>query len=196
MGIPNTFPHELVGPSFSIYAAPAATARPAINAEIEAPWVLIGKNGNKSYAEEGVRVNLPQTLTKHRGYGSAGVLKMFRSEEDATVAVTLADFTLESIAYALNNNAVTEDGITRKVGLSRGRTVATVALLVRGPSPYFDDGIGRFWIPYAANSSSPEMPFRRDGAMIYTLQWDALVNPAAESDEELYGILEAEDETT
>lgn len=196
MGVPNTFPYELIGPGFKLYWAVAGTARPAIDAAPGGSWNQIGKNGNKSYAEEGVRANLPQSVNPFRGYGSAAPLKFFRGEEDVIIQVTLADMTLEAIAQALNQNTITETGITRKVGLSRGLTVATVALLARGPSPYFDNGNSQWWLPYAANVSSPEIAFRRDDAAIYAMEWRALVNPAAASDDEQLGVLEGEDETT
>lgn len=197
MGMPNTFPYEVIGSPFSLYVAPAGTARPAI--DVTPPgggWTLVGSNGNKSYAEEGVRVNIPQSMNYFRGLGSAAPLKAFRSEEDVIVQVTLADLTLEQIAQALNSNTVTETGITRKVGLSRGLTVATVALLVRGPSPYMDDGFCQFWVPYAANVTSAELAFRRDNATTYPLEWHALVDPSAATDDEQLGVLEGQDETT
>jgi hypothetical protein len=195
MGMSNTFPYEVIGSPFSIYVATAGTARPAIDNAPSGSWTLIGSNGNRSYAEEGVRVNIPQTLNKHRGLGSAAPIKLFRAEEDVIVQVTLADLTLEQIRYALNSNSVTETGVTRKVNLSRGLPVATVALLVRGPSPYMDGGFSQWWIPYVANSSSPELVMRRDQATTYTLEFTAIVNPNAETGEEL-GVLEGEDETT
>lgn len=196
MGMPNTFPYEVIGSPFSVYVAAAGTARPAIGVAPSGSWGLVGSNGNKSYAEEGVRVNIPQAFNYFRGLGSSAPLKAFRSEEDVIIQVTLADLTLEQIRQALNQNTVTETGITRKVGLSRGLTVATVALLVRGPSPYMDDGTSQFWLPYAANVSSPEMVMRRDNATTYALEWRALVNPDASSDDETLGVFEAEDETT
>lgn len=193
MGLPNTFPYEVMGSPFSLYVAAAATARPALDEVPGIDWTLLGSNGAKSYAEEGVTLMLPQSFNKFRGYGSAAPLKIFRSEEDVQCRVVLADMTLEQLANALNSNTVATTP-HRKLGLSRGLTVSTIALLARGPSPYADNKYSQIWIPYAANVSSPELPFRRDTATIYTLQWDAIVNPDAASDDEQLGVIEALDE--
>lgn len=197
MGMPNTFPFEVIGAGYTLYIAPAKTARPAIDAEVDDNiWTRLGLNGNKSYAEEGVRVNNPQSFNYFRGLGSAAPLKAFRSEEDAIIQVTLADLTLESFAQALNQNTVRESGITRTVGLSRGLTVATVSLLARGPSPYMNNGFSQWWLPYACNVSSPEMVLRRDNATIYALEWRAIVDPDPDEADEELGVLEGQDETT
>lgn len=195
MGMPNTFPYEVIGSPFSIYLGAVGVARPAIGAVPGGGWTLLGSNGNRSYAEEGVRVNSPQGFNYFRGLGSAAPLKAFRTEEDVIIQVTLADLTLEQLANAFNKNAVTENGITRTLPLSRGLTVASGAMLVRGPSPYMDDAFSQWWIPLSCNVSSPEIVHRRDNATTYALEWRALYYPEADSGEEL-GVLEAEDETT
>lgn len=193
MGVPNTFPYELIGPGFKLYWAVAATPIPGVDDEVDTlVWNLIGKNGNKSYAEEGVRINLPQTVNAFRGYGSAGVLKEFRDQEDVIVQVTIADLRLETLSLALNSNDVTETANRRCVGLSRGLTVDTVALLARGPSPYFNDGYSQWYLPYASNHSSPEIAFRKPEAAIFQLEWRAIVDPEAAEGEEL-GVLEGDD---
>src|SRR6185503_12557560 len=140
MGLPNAYPYEVMGAPHSLYIAPVGEARPAITAAPAGGWVLVGTAGNRSYAEEGVRVNSPAAYNYFRGLGSAAPRKAFRSEEDVSIAVTLADLTLESLATAFNKleAEVVESGVTRTLGLSRGLGVMTVALLVRGPSPYMD----------------------------------------------------------
>lgn len=197
MGLPNAYPYEVMGAPHSLYIAAFGTARPAIGAAPGGSWTLVGQNGNRSYAEEGVRVNSPAAYNYFRGLGSAAPLKAFRSEEDVIIAVTLADMTLESLATAFNKLAadVDEVGITRTLGLSRGLGVATMALLVRGPSPYMADGFAQFWIPVAANVTSVELALRRDNATTYPLEFRALWYDEATTGEEL-GVYEAEDETT
>lgn len=197
MGLPNAYPFEVMGAPHSLYIAEFGTARPAIGAAPSGDWVLVGEAGNRSYAEEGVRINSPAAYNYFRGLGSAAPRKAFRSEEDVIVAVTLADMTLESLATAFNKLAadVVESGITRTLGLSRGLSVATMALLVRGPSPYMADGFAQFWIPVAANVTSIELALRRDNATTYPLEFRALWYDEGIAGEEL-GVYEAEDETT
>lgn len=197
MGLPNAYPYEIMGAPHSLYIATAATARPAIGAAPAVGWVLVGTAGNRSYSEEGVRVNSPAAYNYFRGLGSAAPRKAFRSEEDVMISVTLADLTLESLATAFNKLAsgVVETGITRKLGLSRGLGVQTVALLVRGPSPYMDDGFSQWWIPQAANVTSIDLAMRRDNATTYPLEFRAIWYDLATTGEEM-GVFEAEDETT
>lgn len=195
MGLPNTFPFEvLIGAPFSIYTAAAGTARPAFD-ETPDPmvWTLLGTNGPKSYAEEGLQLSCPQETSPFRGYGSAAPLKIFRTSEDAMFRVVIADMTLETLSHALNQNSVATTP-HRKVGLSRGLTVATVAVLARGPSPYADDSYSQIWIPYAANVSTIELTLRRDQATTFALQWQGIVDPNAESDAEQLGVFEALDD--
>lgn len=197
MGLPNAYPYEVMGAPHSLYIAPVGEARPAIGAAPAGGWVLVGTAGNRSYAEEGVRVNSPAAYNYFRGLGSAAPRKAFRAEEDVSIAVTLADLTLESLATAFNklSTDVTEAGITRTLGLSRGLGVMTVALLVRGPSPYMDDGFAQWWVPAAANVTSIELALRRDNATTYPLEFRAIWYDPATDGEEM-GVFEAEDTTT
>lgn len=200
MGLPNAYPFEVMGAPHSLYIAEFGTARPALTvdlADTPGDWVLVGAKGNRSYAEEGVRVNSPAAYNYFRGLGSAAPLKAFRSEEDVMIAVTLADMTLESMATAFNKLAadIEEVGITRTLGLSRGLGVSTFALLVRGPSPYIADGFAQFWIPVAANVTSIDLNLRRDNATTYPLEFRALWYDEAAAGEEM-GVYEAEDNTT
>jgi hypothetical protein len=186
-----------MGAPHSLYIAPAGEARPAIDVAPSGGWVLVGTAGNRSYAEEGVRVNSPAAYNYFRGHGSAAPRKAFRSEEDVIIGVTLADMTLESLATAFNKLAadVVETGTTRKLGLARGLGVQTVALLVRGPSPYMDDGFAQFWVPTACNVTSIELNMRRENATTYPLEFRTIWYDLAASGEEM-GVYEAEDETT
>lgn len=198
MGFPNAYPHEVMGAPHAVYIAAVGSARPALSVATPlSPWTVVGLRGNHSYADEGVRVNSPAAYNYFRGYASAAPRKAFRSEEDVTIGVTLADMTLESLALAFNKVAadVDEVGITRTLGLSRGLGVATFALLVRGPSPYMDDGIAQFWIPSVMNVSSIELSLRRDNATTYPLEFRAIWYDEATEGEEM-GVYEAEDETT
>lgn len=192
-GYPNQFPYEVIGSPFDFYVGPVGESRPATNTlTVAGNWVQVGTQGNKSISDEGVRFGAPASYNYFRGFGSAAPLKAFRSEEDDTVQISMADLTLEQIANAFNQTAddVVETGFTRKLGLSRGLSVLQVALLLRGPSPYMDDGILQIWIPNACNVSSPEIPIRRDNATIYSLEWRALFYSLATTGEEM-GVIEA-----
>lgn len=198
MGYPNAYPFEVMGAPHEVLIAPFGTARPDLFAEPDDNvWALVGKSGNRSYAEEGVRVNSPAAYNYFRGYASAAPRKAFRSEEDVMIAVTLADMTLESLVYAFNKlvTDITDVGVTRTLGLSRGLGVKTFALLVRGPSPYMDDGVAQFWLPTVCNVSSVDLALRRDNATTYPLEFRAIFYDDATAGEEM-GVYEAQDATT
>jgi hypothetical protein len=127
-------------------------------------------------------------------------------EEDLQIKLKLIDLTLEQYRYALNSNAVTDvPGSTpntghRKLGLSRGLAVATMALLVRGEvSPYGDDLTGaapwvsQYQIPIAAQGGSPEIQYVKSTPAGLELMWDALVDPNAGSEDERFGTLIVQD---
>lgn len=194
MGLPNAYPYEVMGAPHSLYIAAVGTARPDIDAEVdENVWAVVGKQGNRSYAEEGVRVNSPQAFNYFRGYASAAPRKAFRSEEDVMAQVTMADLTLESLALAFNKVSGDVAVVTAKrtLGLSRGLGVATFALLVRGPSMYMDDALSQWWIPAVNNVSSIELAMRRDNATTYPLEFRAIFYDLAADGEEM-GVLEAQ----
>lgn len=195
MGLPNTFPFEvLIGAPFSIYTAAAAAVRPAFD-ETPDPmvWTLLGTNGPKSYAEEGLMLSAPQETTPYRGYGTAAPLKIIRTSEDVLFRVTIADLTLEMLSNALNGNSVSTTP-HKKIGLSRGLQVQTIALLARGPSPYADNKYSQAYIPYVANVSTIELALRRDQVTTYALQWQAVVDPNAATEAEQLGVFEAMDD--
>jgi hypothetical protein len=212
----NTTPYEVIAAPFDVYFAPAGTARPdlAIDPVAATPvaWTLVGSSGALNYdSDAGVTVAHEQATNPWRSLGDAGSRKIFRSTEDLKIALQLADLTLEQYKHALNSNTVTDTaGATpltgnRKIGLSRGFAVATVALLIRGRvSPYGDGtppyGGGsngtewsmQYWIPRAAQSGNPTVVFKKDTPALLALEWMALVDPT-QSEFERFGVLEIQD---
>lgn len=193
MGYANAFPYEVIGAPFEFFIGPAGEPRPALNIAPAGNWVQLGLRGKNSFSEEGVKMNSPAAYNYFRGYGSAAPIKAFRSEEDVMFQSSLADLTPESLANAFNQLAedVVESGFKRQMNLSRGLSVLTAALLMRGPSPYMDEGTSQFWVPNACNVSSPEISVRRDNATIYALEWRAVFYSLATAGEEM-GVYEAE----
>jgi hypothetical protein len=201
MGYANTTPYEIIAAPYTVWTAPVGTAFPTVIVDPSASWTKVGTNGNLNYGDsEGVTVALPQTTTKFRALGDSGARKIFRTEEDLMIRLMLHDITLEQFAHALNGNSITtvasSVGVagTKKIGLSRGFTVATYALLVRGPSPYGDDMTLQFEVPIAAQSGSPEVVFVKGTPVGLALEWTALVDPSASSDAERFGRLRAQHE--
>jgi hypothetical protein len=145
--------------------------------------------------DEGVTVEHAQSMNFFRALGDCGARKVFRTEEDLKIRLTLADLTLEQYSHALNSNTVTEieaaPGVagSKSIGLSRGFPVATHALLVRGPSPEMEDGAAQYEVPRAAQTGNPTLVFRKGDPAGLALEWTALVDPEAAEETERFGRL-------
>jgi hypothetical protein len=194
----NSAPYEIIAAPFTVWFAPLGTAFPLINAAPANPWAKIGSSGDLNYLDDGVTVAHSQAMTLFRALGDAGSRKAFRTEEDLMVRLVLADLTLEQYAHALNSNTVTTVAAGmgtagyKKIGLSRGFSVATYALLVRGPSPYGDDFNMQFQVPRAAQTGNPEPVMRKGEPAALALEWTALVDPDAATEFVRFGQLLAQ----
>ncbi|MEM6907359.1 MAG: hypothetical protein AAF494_01665 [Pseudomonadota bacterium] len=185
---------EIITAPYTIWVAPEQTEFPSIDAEPAAPWVKLGTNGAHNYAEEGVRVIHSRSYEESRPAGMLAAAFSFLSRERLAVRVTLLDLTLEQLAHALGNNAVTEQlasgGIAgfKSIGLSqRLRRSTVVSLLVRGASPYLADGNAQFELPRCYEAGNAETVFRRGQPAGVALEFRSLVDGAAISDEMKFG---------
>ncbi len=195
----NSQPYEIIAAPFKVWWSELDVTFPLVDAEPDAmDWNLIGSGGDLNYEDgAGVTVSHNQTIQKFRALGDCGVRKAFRTEEDQMVKLTLVDLTLEQYQQALNLNTVTttpaggEAGI-KKIGLSRGFNIRTVQLLVRGPSPYMADGVAQYEIPRCMQTGNPEVVFKKGTPAGLALEWTALVDPDAATEDERFGRLVAE----
>jgi len=198
MGAANTQPYEIIAAPFTVWFAATGTAFPLIDATPAAAWKKVGSSGDLNYLDEGVTVSHAQSMEFFRALGDSGSRKVFRTEEDLKIRLVLADVSLEQYAHAINSNSVTttaaSSGVAgfKKLGMSRGSGVATVALLVRGPSPYADNMTMQYELPYAAQSGNPEPVYTKGTPAALALEWTALVDPNAVSVFERFGRLLAQ----
>lgn len=182
----------VIGGPFTVYRATVGTAFPALGVVPGAGWNLLGVNGNKSYSSDGVTVRHPQSVNRLRPAGSTGPIKVARTEEDFEVEFTLWDLTLEQYAQALSQQAVTDAGGERVMGIYRGFTIPESALLIRGTSPYDDTLTMQYEIPRAYTEGAPEIAFVKGEAAGLAFLFVALVDPDADEGEE-FGVVRAED---
>jgi len=188
-------PFEIIAAPFTLYYAPLGEAFPALDAVPAGNWVQIGTSGDLSYDPEGVTINHSQSVNAVRPLGATGAVKAFRTEEDLTIAATLWDVTLEQYRLAVNSNAVatTAPGVGtqgfKALKLYQGDQVATMALLVRGVSPYGDGLAGQYEVPYCYMSGSPEVQYRKGEPAGLALEFSALVDPNAASEDDRFGRL-------
>lgn len=197
----NSLPYEVLGSPFEVYIAPPGTAKPDIDVDPTSPWAKVGTQGFLNHFPEGVSANLSQGTNVFRSAGSTAPRKIFRTEEDAKFGLTIADLTAEQFAIAVNDNTVTTvaAGVgtpgTKTVGLSRGLSVATYALLLKGPSPAMEDGACQFYIPRVAQTGSPNPSFRNGEAAGLALEFTALVDETADHQLGLFEVQTADAES-
>lgn len=190
----NVEPFEVVAQPLEVWLAPVGTAFPDVDVEPSGPWVKVGSNGTLNYDEKGVSVSHKDKTEGFRPVGSTGVMKMFRVEEEMSISIVLVDTTLEQYAIALNHNSVTTTpaGVgtpgTKKIGLTRGGNVATRALLARGMSAY-GNWPAQYEIPIAAQVGAPKPSYEKGKPAALELEWTAMVDPNATSDDERFGRL-------
>lgn len=198
MGYANSTPYEIIAAPFTAWWAPVGSAFPTVDAAVAAPFALVGTSGDLNYFDDGVQIEIPQKMEFFRALGDSASRKVFRVEEDLMVSLTLADLTLEQFTHAVNSNSITtvpaSAGVAgyKKIGLSRGFGVATVALLVRGPSPYGDNMTWQLEIARAAQVGEPKTALRRNIPAGLELKWVSLVDPAAANVSERIGKIRAQ----
>jgi hypothetical protein len=188
-------PYEIIANPLTLWLAPSGEAFPAIDAAPAGNWAKIGTSGTRNYSEEGLVVSASVSFQKARPAGASGPVKAFIDEEDLMFRLTMWDMTLEQFAKALNDNTVTTTAAGsgtagfKKIGLSRGLNVTEFALLARGPSPYDETMNMQFEVPRCFNSASPEMTFRKGVPAGVLLQYEALEDLNASSEDERFGRL-------
>ncbi|MEP9402037.1 hypothetical protein [Sphingomonas sp. VNH70] len=186
---------EIIAGPLSLFLAPVGTAFPVITAAPGAPWAGVGTNTTRNYSDDGVSVTHDQKIEQARPAGALGPVAAWRTEEDLTFTVTLWDMTLEQYALALSGVAptTTAAGVgtpgTRRIGLSRGGTLKTYALLARGVSAYAETMPAQYEVPICYQSGSPKPVFKKGKPAGLELVFTALESAAAASDLERFGRL-------
>lgn len=194
-------PLSIVAGSATVYIAPVAEAFPLIDATPAGNWVAIGTNSDRSYSEVGVTFNPSQTIEAIRVLGETLPMKLFRTEEDVHVLLTILDATLENVRYAFNQNTVTDNaeasGIAgfREIDIRRGFDVAQRALLVRMPqgSPYLASVAFDIQLPAVSQVGSPSLVVTKGEPIGVEMDFQLIVDPNAASESKRGGILLAED---
>ena len=198
----NTVPYEVLAAApVALYTADADTAKPALDIDPPIAWTKVGLSGDLNYDDgAGVEVSNPQNLNPWRSLGDSGSRKVFRQDEDCKIKVKVVDMRLETLSEALNGNTVSTvaAGVGtlgyKWIGLSRGLSVATKALLIRLlVSPYGAEWIGQYYFPRAAQSGSPTQLWKKAEPVGVELEWMALVKPDASTPAEYFGRLEFAD---
>jgi hypothetical protein len=174
----------IVGPA-EIWVAPVDTAFPIVDDVPAVAWLSLGKT------DGGITVTHGQTQVKIRVDQVTGPLKIVRTEEDLTIAFSLAELTLETYGRVLNNAGVTADAgppATKHIGLYQNVDVSQWALLIRGGSPYTDKSM-QYEIPRVAQSGTPSVKFSRDDKATLSVEFVALYDESQPAGEEFGRVL-------
>lgn len=174
-----------------LYIAAVGTAFPAVNATPGASWTNLGET------LDGVTVTPDQTVNEFGTDQRTGKVKASRSEESLMIETKLAQSTLENLASVLGNTVTdTPPGVgtigTRKVGLTRGFAVDEYALLFRGTSPYGAFN-AQYEVPRGYFGGSQAMEFTKEGQVAIPVEFHALEDLSASTDDEKFGRLTAQD---
>jgi hypothetical protein len=195
---------EIIAAPYTIWSAPVGTAFPALNAEPGGAWRRVGTNGARNYSGAGVTVQLSRGVEASIPAGNVAPSAVFFGAQELRVSATLLDLTLEQLAHVVSGNPVAiierlplQTGY-RSIALSVPQGVnAMFALLVRGISPYREDFVAQFEVPRCSEASDgQQIAFRRGEPVGILVNFRALQNPAATSEETLFGRLIAQDATT
>lgn len=187
------YEYILVG-SGEIYTAPVGTTFPNVDqipADASADWTNLGE------FDGGVQVSHPQTIDEHRHDLDTGPVKATRSSEGLTFTVSLAKHTLENLALVRNNDAVADTAAAsgtkgfRVLQGYRGLTIVEFALIFEGSSPYLAGDLMRFLVPRGYFGGDLGSSYVKDNKTLIPVEFHALVDPDATSDNEKFGTVEA-----
>ena len=194
-------PFELIASPFEVWLAPVGTTFPDPDEAPSAPWELLGVNGAYDYDSEGITVTHSQTVNAFRGLKGTGPLKAFRTEEDLKLGFMLHDLSLEEYAKIINKastdvtgGSTTAGGTTKILNLHQGPNIEFFALLARGASPYDDDNLSmQYQVPKVYQSGSPAPVFKKGEPAGLALEFTALEDLDATTEDERFGTLVAQD---
>jgi hypothetical protein len=195
-------PFELIASPFEVWLAPVGTTFPDVDADPAGPWALLGVNGAYDIDSGGITVTHAQEVNIYRGLKGTGPLKAFRTSEDLKLAFTLHDLSLEEYAKIINKAPADVDtsgttaggATTRSLNLHQGPNIQNFALLARGASPYDDDNFAmQYQVPKVYQSGSPAPVFQKGIPAGLALEFTALEDLNATTEEERFGTLVAQD---
>ena len=188
-------PYEVIAGPLEVWVGPTGESFPDVNDTPTGNWTKVGTSGVRTISEDGVTITHPQTVEVARSAGSTGPIKAWRTEEELHIAFSLLDLSPEEYARALNGNSVetVAAGVgtsgVKQLGLSRGRTVAQVALLLRGTdmSSEGSDLNCQYEFPRAVEQGEPELAYVKGAPVMIGLEYQIIEDPDATSEDERFG---------
>lgn len=187
MATQTTVQQEVVAAPLQLYVAPIATAFPAVDATqtaIEtAGWALVGVNGNLDHDQAGCTVTHNATYSTFTSVGNTAPTKIWRTNEQFEIAITLADISPQSYALALNDVAITTVNATtgqageQDIPLLQGLTVACFALLAVGVSAINNNLQAMYCVPCVYQSAAPAPVYKLGAPAELALTFATILDP-------------------
>lgn len=174
-----------------LYIAEPASTFPKVNEAPGAAWRDLG------VTQDGITVKMAEKVNEVYVDQETAPLKASRSEETLVIEATLAETTLENLAMVLGqtvNDTPPQVGVigTKKARLYRGPVVKTFSFLFRGLSAY-GEYPAQYELPYGYVSGEVELKASKDENQAIKVEFHALLDPNAASDEDKFGHLVMQD---
>lgn len=183
-------PFEIVAAPLSLYLAPVGTAFPAVDtpaSSFPVAWTTVGSNiYGPSYDTDaaGITVTHNQTFATFTPVGTTAPIKMWRTDEQLTIAITLADIT--PAMYALSMNQVALTTVTPTTGVAgsismpllQGIAVTNFALLARGVSAINDAFNAQYQVPCVYQSANPAPVYKKGAPAELAITFATMLDPA------------------
>lgn len=180
-------PQEIVAAPLTVFFAPIGTTVPDVSKSLASVtnygWQYVGTSGALDYDPAGITVTHSQTDTTWTSVGATVPSKVWRTAEELSISVTLADVSAAQYALALNSATVTNinaaSGIAgaQSVALAQGLNVSCFALLAKGVSPANNLLQAQYQVPCVYQSASPAPVFRLGAPAELALTFSALLDP-------------------
>lgn len=191
----NVAPFEILAARFNLYVGPYDVAIPDLSAGEPAGFTKIGRGGYRNITTDGFTASNPMSFEKFRSLGSAYPSKFFRTEADAMLRVTVADFRFEVLKLAFDDNDIIVSGAgpyTKKLGLTVSLNLPPMRVIAYSAegSPYGNLG-ARLVLRRAVLTAPQEFNFRRSGPVVVQLQFEGMEEEGISDEEESVWFAEA-----
>lgn len=182
-------PFEILSAPLSLYLAPVGTAFPSVDTpagSFPGTWTTVGTNiYGPSYDTDaaGITVTHNQTFATFTPVGTTAPIKMWRTDEQLTIAITLADVSPTMYAVSLNQVALTTVAATTAVAgtismpLLQGLAVTNFALLARGLSAVNDAFAAQYQVPCVYQSANPAPVFKKGAPAELAITFATMLDP-------------------
>jgi|CXWL01.1.fsa_nt_gi hypothetical protein len=190
--MPSTKPYQLLVGAGTLYIAPSATAKPALDATPSGSWRALG------FTDGGVKFTKTRKRNKLFADQRTGPIGVTQEEEGVMLETNLQDITLENLADVVGLT-VTDiaAGVGtigyRKVGMYTGSEVSEFAFLFRGKSPYGASMPAQYYVPRGYFDDDVGSEFKKGEKTLIPAKFEVLEDLDTATEAERFGIFEAQD---